>query len=106
MIAVTDDAEYLDEVREQICGRCFDRRPGPDCGGCGVERWLPELVESVHAAGEYNDLDPALWARVVGAVGAVDERRRQWELVRRRAARRSRKERAPVAEMIQAYEAE
>jgi hypothetical protein len=110
MFAVADYAEYLDEVREQVCGRCPERDPErypwPGCAGCGVELQLPELVESIHEAGVLHGLDPALSARLAGAVRAVDERRRQWELVRRHAARRSRRQRLPVAAILAAYEAE
>jgi hypothetical protein len=110
MFFVADYAEYLDEVREQVCGRCPgrdpERYPWPGCGDCGVELRLSGLVGTIHDAEGFDGLDPALLERLVGAVRSVDERRRQWELVRRRAARPSRKDRVPVAEIIRAYEAE
>src|SRR5437016_3039315 len=53
-------AEYLAEVREQVCDNCPERVPdrppfGPRCRRCGVELQLPQLVESIHAVGD--DLD-------------------------------------------------
>jgi hypothetical protein len=46
-------AEYLDEIREQVCSRCVERPPGgPPCAPlgktCGIETHLPELVEAIH----------------------------------------------------------
>src|SRR5215468_3444720 len=109
MFAVADYVGYLDEVREQVCGRCPEREPErhpwPGCEGCGIGLHLPELVESVHDAGVPDRLDRARSARLVGAVRSADERRRQWELVRR-AARPPRRQRVRIAAIIAAYEAE
>jgi hypothetical protein len=46
-------AEYLQELREQVCGRCIEKPPGgPPCAPlgkrCGVELDLPQLIDSVH----------------------------------------------------------
>jgi len=110
MFAVADYAGYLDEVREQVCGRCperaSERHPWPGGEECRIGLHLPELVESVRDAGVPDGLGPARSARLVGAVESVDERRRQWELVRRRAARPPRRRRVAVAALVAAYEAE
>src|SRR5260370_20186421 len=100
MSAKADCEEYLDEVRDQVCGQC----PTQGCRDCGVNQQFGRLVESIHDADEV--LDPALFARLVRAIRSVDERHVQWEVVRRHAALAPRPERAPVAAMIQAYEAE
>jgi hypothetical protein len=101
MFAEVDCEEYLDEVREQLCGHC----PAQDCWDCGVKGQLGQLVESIHGADEVLD-DPALFDRLVRAIRSVDERRVQWEVVRRHADHAPRPVRVPVAAMIQAYEAE
>jgi hypothetical protein len=127
-------AEYLGEIREQVCGHCPERIPGrpfgPRCRRCGVELQLPQLVESIHTAGDYLDeFDPtldrevtcsqcicldggncpcpagSLTGRLVRAVRNVDERRDQMELLRLRLRCQPRPDRAPVAELIEAYEA-
>ncbi len=54
MTVAVDVSEYLAEIRSQVCSRCVERPPGgPPCEPlgkfCGVERHLPELVESIHA---------------------------------------------------------
>src|SRR5215470_8083750 len=104
MFLVVDYAEYLDELRDQVCGRCPERDPErypwPGCEDHAVEPWLPGSVESIHDAEGFDELDPALLARLVGAVPSLDERRRQGELVLRRAARPSRKDHVPVAGII------
>ena len=46
-------AEYLDEIREQVCSRCVERPPdGPPCAPlgkqCGIEMHLPQLIDSIH----------------------------------------------------------
>jgi hypothetical protein len=53
MIAEADVAEYLDEIRKQVCSRCIERPPGgPPClplgKECGVELHLPQLIEAIH----------------------------------------------------------
>jgi hypothetical protein len=54
MVAETELAEYLDEIRRQVCSRCVERPPGgPPCAplgkACGVEMHLPQLVAAIHA---------------------------------------------------------
>lgn len=127
-------AEYLAEVRERVCEQCRERVPGappfrPRCRYCGVELRLPELVESVHDAGEaLTEFGPApdpltvcarcpcldggicpcpaafRTAELVRVVKAVDERRRQRDAVRRLLHRQERHDAVPVAAMIRAYE--
>jgi hypothetical protein len=46
-------AEYLQEIRKQVCSVCVERPPGgPPCAPlgkeCGIEMHLPQLIESVH----------------------------------------------------------
>jgi hypothetical protein len=46
-------AEYLDEIRTQVCSRCVERPPeGPPClplgKQCGIELHLPQLIEAIH----------------------------------------------------------
>jgi len=46
-------AEYLQELREQVCSRCVEKPPGgPPCAPlgkrCGIELELPQLIDSVH----------------------------------------------------------
>src|SRR5690242_14141986 len=46
-------AEYLNEIREQVCSRCIEKPPGgPPCAPlgkqCGIELDLPQLVDAVH----------------------------------------------------------
>jgi hypothetical protein len=53
MIAEADLAEYLDEIRKQVCSRCVQRPSGgPPCAPlgtkCGVELHLPELIDAIH----------------------------------------------------------
>lgn len=53
MITETEQAEYLEEIRQHVCSRCVERPPGgPPCEAlgkvCGVELHLPQLIESVH----------------------------------------------------------
>jgi hypothetical protein len=55
MLAEADLKEYLDEIRQEACGRCVERPAGgPPCAPlgkpCGVELHLPQLVEAVHGA--------------------------------------------------------
>jgi hypothetical protein len=52
MIAEDELAEYLAEIRKEVCSRCVERPPGgPPCAPlgkqCGVEMHLPQLVQSV-----------------------------------------------------------
>jgi hypothetical protein len=52
MLTETENAEYLDEIRTQVCSRCVERPPGgPPCEPlgklCGVEMHLPQLIESI-----------------------------------------------------------
>lgn len=53
MLTEMEKAEYLEEIRQQVCSRCIERPPGgPPCEPlgkqCGVEMHLPELIESIH----------------------------------------------------------
>lgn len=46
-------AEYLQELRDQVCSRCIEKPPGgPPCAPlgkrCGIELDLPQLIDSVH----------------------------------------------------------
>jgi hypothetical protein len=46
-------AEYLGEIRQEVCGRCVERPPGgPPCAPlgkeCGVEAHLAALVDAIH----------------------------------------------------------
>jgi hypothetical protein len=48
-------AEYMAEIREHVCSRCYDRPPGgPPCAvhgkRCGIELHLEEIVQVAHAA--------------------------------------------------------
>jgi len=135
MLSRAQYAEYLTEVREQVCDHCPERTPEqppyrPACRRCGVELQLPLLVESIREAGdELSELDPApdrekvcaqcvclgggicpcpvglLPALLLRAVRAVEERRSQRDLLRRRLARQTRREQVPVEELTRAYEA-
>ena len=135
MFGESEDAEYLAEVRKHVCGGCPERGPAPShsglsCACCGVKVQLYELIECVHEAGDgQSEFDPVQGrfvvcarcaflgsdtcpcpggrqsAQLMDAVHSADERRRQWELVRRSAARQTRQPRVPIREMIEAYEA-
>lgn len=64
MVAEAELAEYLDEIRKQVCSRCVERPPGgPPCAplgkDCGVELHLGELVDSIHHV-HSNLLEPYL----------------------------------------------
>lgn len=53
MVTATEQAEYLKEIRSQVCSRCVERPPGgPPCEPlgkfCGVELHLPQLIDSIH----------------------------------------------------------
>jgi hypothetical protein len=53
MFSEMDLAEYMEEVREQVCSRCIERPPGgPPCEPlgkiCGIELHFPELIDSIH----------------------------------------------------------
>jgi len=53
MLAEAELAEYLDEIRKEVCACCVERPPGgPPCAPlgkqCGVELHLPELIDAVH----------------------------------------------------------
>jgi|SRR5262245_31152548 len=52
MVAQAPLAEYLREIRQQVCALCIERRPGgPPCVAlgkwCGVEAHLSELVSAI-----------------------------------------------------------
>jgi hypothetical protein len=135
MLSRAHYAEYLAEVRERVCAHCPEWETGqppyqPACRSCGVELQLPQLVESIRDAGTgLSEFDPApdrrtvcarcgcldtancpcaaapLAGLVLRAVRAVEERRAQRDLLRRRLARPSRNVRTPASELIRAYEA-
>jgi len=53
MVTQAEGAEYLEEIRQNVCSRCVERpKGGPPCEPlgkmCGVELHLPELVDSIH----------------------------------------------------------
>jgi hypothetical protein len=55
MIMVTESelAEYMHEIREQVCSRCVERPPnGPPCASlgkqCGIEMHLPQIIDAIH----------------------------------------------------------
>jgi hypothetical protein len=107
MIAEAELAEYLDEIRKQVCSRCVERPPGgPPClpagKECGIELHLPALIEAVRQIKsgsiipylENNQLQICetcvhlhdsmcpcplhyLACLIVPAIEAVDERRQQ-----------------------------
>lgn len=52
-MAETEREEYLAEIRRQVCSHCKERpEGGPPCAPlgkpCGVELYLPELIEAIH----------------------------------------------------------
>src|ERR1700694_3609911 len=64
MVADTELTEYLDEIRAHVCSRCVERPPGgPPCAplgkDCGIEMYLPQLVDSIHAV-QSQRIDPYL----------------------------------------------
>ena len=51
-------ADYMEEIRKEVCSRCIERPPGgPPCAPlgkrCGVELNLPLIIDAVHAT--YSD---------------------------------------------------
>ena len=53
MVAQARLEEYLQEIRNDVCGRCIERPPeGPPCAAqgkmCGVELHLENLIDSIH----------------------------------------------------------
>jgi hypothetical protein len=53
MVAELELAEYIDEIRHEVCSRCVERPPGgPPCAplgkACGIELHLSELVDAIH----------------------------------------------------------
>jgi hypothetical protein len=53
MITEMEREEYLAEIRRQVCSHCTEKPEGaPPCAPlgkpCGVELYLPELVEAIH----------------------------------------------------------
>jgi len=64
MIGEAELAEYLAEIRKEVCGRCVERPPGgPPCEPlgkvCGVEMHLPQLIDAIHEV-DSNLLGPYL----------------------------------------------
>ena len=50
MVASPELSEYQEALREEVCRRCIERRPGaPPCGpfgkSCGIENHVQELVD-------------------------------------------------------------
>jgi hypothetical protein len=106
MLTETELAEYMREIRREVCSYCIEHPPGgPPCAPrgkwCGIEFYLPELIEAIHEVrSEWilpymlnnrrrvcehcprggSDWCPcpvdSLAPLLVGAVKAVDERRR------------------------------
>ena len=55
-------AEYMMEIREQVCSRCIERpQGGPPCAPlgkrCGIELNLPRLLDAVHSV-QSRSIDP------------------------------------------------
>jgi len=64
MVAQAELAEYLDEIRQNVCSRCVERpEGGPPCVPlgkmCGVEMHLADLIESIHQV-QSNRIEPYL----------------------------------------------
>jgi hypothetical protein len=64
MIADAELAEYLGEIRKQVCGRCVERPPGgPPCAPlgkhCGIEMHLPQLIDAIHSV-QSGSIEPYL----------------------------------------------
>ncbi len=64
MIAEAELAEYLSEIRKQVCSRCVERPPGgPPCAplgkNCGIELHLPQLIDAIHEV-RSTRIDPYL----------------------------------------------
>ena len=62
MLTPTEQTEYLEEIREQVCSRCVERpQGGPPCAPlgkvCGIELHLEQLIDSIHGV-ESNWIDP------------------------------------------------
>lgn len=132
MFTDTETAEYLDEIRAQVCSRCVEKPSGgPPCAPlgkrCGVEMHLPQLIGAIHDVQSdfledylshdrkeicescpylHSDICPCpmdyLLALIVEAVETVDERRRQGRLTNGHKAWPARK-RATLMEIEQAF---
>jgi hypothetical protein len=53
MYAPAELEEYIEEIRDQVCSRCIERRPGaPPCEplgkNCAVEMDLESFLDAVH----------------------------------------------------------
>jgi hypothetical protein len=53
MTTALELAEYMEEIRRQVCARCVERPPGgPPCAPqgkqCGIELHLPGLIDAIH----------------------------------------------------------
>ena len=64
MVAQAELAEYLTEIRTNVCSRCVERpEGGPPCRPlgkmCGVEMHLADLVKSIHQV-RSNRIEPYL----------------------------------------------
>jgi hypothetical protein len=65
MLAEVELAEYLEEIRNEVCSRCVERpEHGPPCAfqgkQCGIEMHLSQLVEAVGEVHSDHLLDPYL----------------------------------------------
>lgn len=134
MLAEQDLAEYLEEIREQVCSRCPERPPGgPPCAPlgkeCGIEMHLSALIESIHAVQSdriapylahnrleicmhcaflHSSICPCpmdyLTVLLVEAVEAVDQRHAQREKGRQFVAGLAEEHKVGIEEICRAYE--
>lgn len=63
MITEGEREEYLAEIRRQVCRHCKERpEGGPPCAPlgkpCGVELYLPELIEAIHEVQHDERIEP------------------------------------------------
>ena len=64
MIGEAERAEYLAEIRKQVCNRCVERPPGgPPCAPlgkqCGIEMHPAQLIDAVHGV-KSGSIEPYL----------------------------------------------
>jgi hypothetical protein len=134
MAAQAELADYLDEIRQEVCRYCPERPPGgPPCAplgkNCGIELHLPQLVACTRQVNSgliepylehnrraictgcaflHSDICPCpmdyLAILAVQAIEDVDERRAEWERLRTHLFDPARRPKVPVAEMCRAYE--
>src|SRR6516225_3596486 len=134
MLTEQELAEYLGEIRAQVCSRCPERPPeGPPCGPvgkeCGVEMHLAQLIDSIHAVQSprlapylahnrmeicahcdflHSSICPCpmdyLAVLVVEAVEAVDQRRVRRDEAQHFLNSRSEGQKVGIEEVCRAYE--